>query len=80
MYGFGNNLFNFRQKLIPSFCLGIYGYHGPNGMRPFLKITLAYPKLIAPTKRILEEGFTVPNLYTHRGYQTYESNIDFEIR
>ncbi|XP_033645764.1 DNA polymerase delta catalytic subunit-like [Asterias rubens] len=58
----------------------IYGYHGPNGMRPFLKITLAYPKLIAPTKRILEEGFTVPNLYTHRGYQTYESNIDFEIR
>ncbi|XP_038073586.1 DNA polymerase delta catalytic subunit-like [Patiria miniata] len=58
----------------------IYGYHGPNGMRPFLKITVAYPKLIAPSKRLLESGFAVPNLYPVRGYQTFESNIDFEIR
>ncbi|XP_022082871.1 DNA polymerase delta catalytic subunit-like [Acanthaster planci] len=58
----------------------IYGYHGPDGKRKFLKITVAYPKLIAPAKRLLESGFTVPNLYPVRGYQTYESNIDFEIR
>lgn len=56
----------------------IYGYHG-NKMMPFLKITVAYPKLIAPARRILESGMSVPP-YPHRGYQTYESNIDFEIR
>ena len=56
----------------------IYGYHG-NKMQPFLKITVAYPKLIAPARRLLEGGLSVPP-YPHRGYQTYESNIDFEIR
>ena len=29
--------------------LDIYGYHG-NKMQPFLKITVAYPKLIAPAQ------------------------------
>nr|XP_054761921.1 DNA polymerase delta catalytic subunit-like [Lytechinus pictus]XP_054761922.1 DNA polymerase delta catalytic subunit-like [Lytechinus pictus] len=56
----------------------VYGYHG-NKMMPFLKITVAYPKLIAPARRILEAGLSIPP-YPHRGYQTYESNIDFEIR
>ncbi|XP_070554652.1 LOW QUALITY PROTEIN: DNA polymerase delta catalytic subunit-like [Ptychodera flava] len=56
----------------------IYGFHG-NRMLPFLKITMALPKLIAPCKRILETGFQCPP-YTHGGYQAYESNIDFEIR
>ncbi|XP_030845112.1 DNA polymerase delta catalytic subunit isoform X2 [Strongylocentrotus purpuratus] len=56
----------------------IYGFHG-NKMMPFLKITMAYPKLIAPARRLLEAGLSVPP-YPHRGYQTYESNIDFEIR
>ena len=58
--------------------LGIYGYHG-NRKIPFLKITVAIPRLIASTKRLLEQGFACPG-YSQYGYQTYESNIDFEIR
>ncbi|XP_072172406.1 DNA polymerase delta catalytic subunit-like [Diadema setosum] len=56
----------------------IYGYHG-NKMMPFLKITVAYPKLIAPARRLLEGGISLAG-YGNRGYQTFESNIDFEIR
>ncbi|XP_076115768.1 DNA polymerase delta catalytic subunit-like [Mytilus galloprovincialis] len=56
----------------------IYGYHG-NRKLPFLKITVAIQRLIAPSKRLLEQGFTCPG-YTNHGYQSYESNIDFEIR
>lgn len=56
----------------------IYGFHG-NKKIPFLKITMALPRLIAPARRILEGGFTCPG-YSQHGYQTYESNIDFEIR
>lgn len=58
--------------------LGIYGYHG-NRKIPFIKITVALPRLIAPSKRLLEQGFKCPG-YGQHGFQTYESNIDFEIR
>ncbi len=37
------------------------------------------PKFIPIVKRILETGFDFPG-YGLQGYQTYESNIDFEIR
>ncbi|XP_071104876.1 DNA polymerase delta catalytic subunit-like [Haliotis cracherodii] len=56
----------------------IYGYHG-NRKIPFLKITVALPRLIAPSRRLLEQGFVCPG-YSQYGFQTYESNIDFEIR
>ncbi|KAL8577740.1 DNA polymerase delta catalytic subunit [Nucella lapillus] len=56
----------------------IYGYHG-NRKIPFLKITVAIPRLIAPAKRLLELGFQCPG-YSNYGFQSYESNIDFEIR
>lgn len=56
----------------------IYGYHG-NRKLPFLKITVAIQRLIAPSKRLLEQGFTCPG-YSNFGYSSYESNIDFEIR
>uniref|UniRef100_A0A2C9M9B8 DNA polymerase n=1 Tax=Biomphalaria glabrata TaxID=6526 RepID=A0A2C9M9B8_BIOGL len=56
----------------------IYGYHG-NKKSLFLKITVAIPRLIAPCKRLLEQGIQIPG-YSHHGFQTYESNIDFEIR
>ena len=46
---------------------------------PFLKITMALPRLIAPAKRLLEQGFQFEGYPLH-GYQSYESNIDFEIR
>ncbi|GFO41579.1 DNA polymerase [Plakobranchus ocellatus] len=56
----------------------IYCYHG-NRKNPFLKITVALPRLIAPAKRMLEQGFVCPG-YSQHAFQTYESNIDFEIR
>ena len=56
----------------------IYGYHG-NKKIPFLQITVALQKLIAPTRRLVEGGFDCPG-YGQRGYHTYESNIDFEVR
>jgi len=56
----------------------IYGYHG-NKKIPFLKVTMALPRLIAPAKRLLEQGFQFSS-YPTQAYQTYETNIDFEIR
>ncbi|KAM5131970.1 DNA polymerase delta catalytic subunit [Mantella aurantiaca] len=56
----------------------MYGYHGKRSM-PFLKITMALPRLIAPAKRLLEQGLRVDSFPTH-SYQAYEANIDFEIR
>lgn len=56
----------------------IYGFH-ENRKLMFLKITVALQRLIAPSKRLLEQGFLCPG-YSVQGYQTYESNIDFEIR
>ncbi|XP_014787230.1 DNA polymerase delta catalytic subunit [Octopus bimaculoides] len=56
----------------------IYGFHD-NRKEPFLKITVALPRLIAPAKRLLEQGFQCLDYACH-GFQTYESNIDFEIR
>ncbi|XP_069461450.1 DNA polymerase delta catalytic subunit isoform X2 [Ambystoma mexicanum] len=56
----------------------IYGYHGKRIM-PFLKITMALQRLIAPAKRLLELGLRVGPFPMHC-YQSYEANIDFEIR
>lgn len=56
----------------------IYGFHG-NKKSQFLCIDLILPKYISPCKRILESGFDFPG-YGMQGYQTFESNIDFEIR
>jgi len=55
----------------------IYGFHG-NRKIPFLRITMALPKLVAPAKRILETGFKFAG-FPERGYSTYESNIDYEV-
>ncbi|XP_035674123.1 DNA polymerase delta catalytic subunit-like [Branchiostoma floridae] len=56
----------------------MYGFHG-NQRLPFLRITVALPRLIAPAKRLLEQGFSCPGYGLH-GYQSFESNVDFEIR
>lgn len=63
-------------KLI--FPADMYGYHGKRIM-DFLRITMAMPRLIAPAKRLLEQGFKFGPFPT-QGYQSYEANIDFEIR
>lgn len=57
----------------------IYGFHG-NKKVPFLKITLALPRLIAAAKRLLGEGKVFVSDIGTPAYEAYESNIDFEIR
>ncbi|CAF0747806.1 unnamed protein product [Brachionus calyciflorus] len=56
----------------------IYGFHG-NKKSQFLRIEIVLPKFISVVKRMLESGFDFPG-YGMQGYQTFESNIDFEIR
>uniref|UniRef100_A0A3B4UZ54 DNA polymerase delta catalytic subunit n=1 Tax=Seriola dumerili TaxID=41447 RepID=A0A3B4UZ54_SERDU len=56
----------------------MYGYHGKRIM-DFLRITMAMPRLIAPAKRLLEQGFKF-GPFPIQSYQSYEANIDFEIR
>lgn len=40
---------------------------------------MAMPRLIAPAKRLLEQGFKF-GPFPLQNYQSYEANIDFEIR
>lgn len=56
----------------------MYGYHGKRSL-DFLRITMAMPRLIAPAKRLLELGFKF-GPFPLQNYQSYEANIDFEIR
>lgn len=64
--------------LILFFPIDMYGYHGKRCL-DFLRITMAMPRLIAPAKRLLEQGFKFAH-FPIQGYQSYEANIDFEIR
>jgi len=54
------------------------GYHSQRDVL-FLKITLLLPKLVHSAKRVLEQGLDVPG-YGLKGYQCYETNIDFDTR
>ncbi|XP_051905089.1 DNA polymerase delta catalytic subunit [Hippocampus zosterae] len=56
----------------------MYGYHG-NRSLDFLRITMAMPRLVAPAKRLLEQGLKCGPFPMHC-YQSFEANIDFEIR
>ena len=56
----------------------MYGFHD-NRLYPFLKITLALPRLVAPAKRLLERGIPVPGLGTPT-FTVFESNIEYELR
>ncbi|XP_008303353.1 DNA polymerase delta catalytic subunit [Stegastes partitus] len=56
----------------------MYGYHGNQSLE-FLRITMAMPRLIAPAKRLLEQGFKF-GPFPLQCYQAFEANIDFEIR
>lgn len=57
----------------------IYGFQG-NKLSPFIKITVAVPKLIAAAKRLLERGEVTARGITTATYRAFEANIDFEIR
>lgn len=56
----------------------MFGYHG-HGPSPFLRIALALPRLVAPARRLLEQGVRVAGLGTP-SFAPYEANVDFEIR
>merc|ERR1719244_866047 len=57
----------------------IYGFRG-NKQIPFIKVTLALPKMVAASKRLLEKGeVKMPSVTSPFG-TPFESNIDFEIR
>ena len=63
------------QSPLPA---GMFGYHG-HGPSPFLRITLALPRLMAPARRLLEQGIRLAGLGTP-SFAPYEANVDFEIR
>ncbi|MBN3294740.1 DPOD1 polymerase, partial [Polypterus senegalus] len=56
----------------------MYGFHGKQPS-DFLRITMATPRLIAPAKRLLEQGFKF-SLFPTQSYAAFEANIDFVIR
>ncbi|XP_044540698.1 DNA polymerase delta catalytic subunit-like, partial [Gracilinanus agilis] len=56
----------------------MYGYVG-RGPSPFLRVTLALPRLVAPARRLLENGIRLPGLGSP-SFAPYEANVDFEIR
>ncbi|XP_054160471.1 DNA polymerase delta catalytic subunit-like [Oppia nitens] len=53
----------------------IYGYKGYEKI-PFLKITMCLPRLVAAAARILSNS----SAFSTEGIQSYESNIDYDIR
>ena len=58
----------------------MFGYN-EQGKRDFLRVTLAQPRFVAAAKRVVEAGFQVqPNGATIHFGQTFETNVDFEIR
>ena len=57
----------------------LYGFQG-NEQIPFIKVTVAVPRLVAATKRLLEKGeVTIPG-FGGITAKVFEANIDFEIR
>lgn len=75
------------EKQLKSLVLGLertppmqslVGYHS-NDVKEFVKIYVAMPSLVPGTKRLVDEGVTVPSLGTLHG-QTFESNVPFVLR
>ncbi len=55
----------------------MYGFYF-NKKFPFLKITVALPRLVAATRRVLSTRLVPP--YGSLEGQSYESNVEFEVR
>ena len=59
----------------------VYGFQPDTKRNDVLKISLALPRYISTSRRILEGGFSWTGVRNDlNGYKTFESNIDFEIR
>lgn len=59
--------------------INLYGYTKDDSKSLYLKITVALPRLIAASKRLLEKENVYPVFSGHH-YKMFESNIDFDIR
>lgn len=57
----------------------VFQFHN-NEASPYLKITVAIPRLIAAAKRLLGDGKVVVSEIGTPPYEAYESNVDFEVR
>jgi hypothetical protein len=59
----------------------VFGFQPDAKRQAVLKISVLLPRLIATSRRILENGFSwTGNQGNLNGYKTFETNIDFEIR
>jgi DNA polymerase delta subunit 1 len=56
----------------------IFGY--TEELSPFLRVTMAVPKLVATLRRIIESGIHLGPKYGTLKLQPYEANIEFVIR
>lgn len=57
---------------------GMLGYQGGQ-LALFVRVVLALPRLVAPARRLLEQGLRWGGLGVHPA-PPFEANIDFEIR
>ena len=73
-----DQLVKFVLAVDPVQKCSMYGYKHKKSY-PFLKVTLALPKLVAPARRLLEQGIHLPGFGDHC-FAAYESNIEYEIR
>jgi DNA polymerase delta subunit 1 len=55
-------------------------YYQPQKSRPFLKISVALPNLVASSKSVIEQGLSLPWLGCSLHGPTYESNIPYALR
>lgn len=55
-------------------------YYQPAGPKPFLRIVLSTPNLVAPCRGMIEGGIQLPWLNRRLGGVTYESNVLYPLR
>jgi DNA polymerase delta subunit 1 len=55
-------------------------YYQPQKSRPFLKVSVALPNLVASSKTVIEQGLSLPWLGCSLHGPTYESNIPYALR
>ena len=78
--GQGKHQTRFCMSVTMEMKKSIMGY-SPGGPKPFLKITLATPSLVAPARGIMESGLSLGGEgMGSRAFLTYESNVLYALR
>lgn len=65
-------------RIVPETKCSVW-YYQKSLDRPFLKVVVATPNLVAPCRTALERGVTVPGLGL-QSFTTYESNVLYALR